>query len=119
MNEPMSLNSLRESVGTLCYADGSRHTARVDADVNHPRGSSNHVGGLRALSGGAELYVDCDERAIWPPDWASRLLQPLERLWRRDLVHQVAVDVQERSAVRRAVHHVVVPNFVVHCAWAR
>src|SRR5207245_2278185 len=38
--------------------------------------------------------------------------QPLERLWRGHLVHQVEIDVDERRPLREPVHHVRVPELL-------
>jgi len=62
--------------------------------------------------------IDRHKRAVGPPYGPAGEREALERLRRGHLVNQVPVDVQESGAVQRALDDVVVPDLVVHGAWA-
>ena len=57
--------------------------------------------------------VRCGDRQIRPAQPASGQTQTLECLRARDLMDEVAIDVEQAGAVRRLFHHVIVENFIV------
>ena len=58
------------------------------------------------------VVIDGRERQIRPAHFASGEAQTFERLRRRDLVHQVPVDVEQGAAVFELAHDVRVPDLV-------
>jgi hypothetical protein len=71
------------------------------------------LGLLRSVVG---VVVDDAERFLGRAHLTAGEAQPLERLRARHLVHQVAVDIEEASAVGLLVDQVVVPDLVVEGA---
>ncbi len=61
---------------------------------------------------GRHPVVDGGQRQVRPADRPSGHPQPLERLWRCDLVHEVQVDVEQVGLAGSAPDDVVVPHLV-------
>src|SRR5262249_52231705 len=62
---------------------------------------------------GRHVVVDDAESLVRRAHLAAAQAQTLERLRARDLVHEVAVDIDEAGAVRLLVDQMVVPDLVV------
>ena len=60
--------------------------------------------------------VHCGKRAVRATDAAPGGAQALERLRAGDLVHEVAVHVDEAALAARVVYEVRLPNLVEHGA---
>src|SRR6185503_18911068 len=79
---------------------------------------------LVAVGGGGDVVVDHGQRLLGRAHLALRQPQPLERLWARHLVHEMAVDIENARAVRLPRDDVVLEDLVVkgpgcrlgHCA---
>ena len=84
-----------------CVAGEGAHLLRGD-----------RVGDRQVPVAGGDVVVDGGERALGPPHPAPGEPQALERLGRRDLVHQVQVDVQQRRSARHRVHDVGIPDLL-------
>ena len=69
----------------------------------------------RAAIGGGYIVVGHGEYRTGAPGLAAGHAQSLERLWRGDLVHQVAVDVDQRRAISILADAVCIPELVVEC----
>ncbi len=86
------------------------------ADIGVERfdlGARNRVANAVIPIAGRRVVIGrCDNRAD-APGFAARELQSLEGLRARDLVHQVAIDVEQRRAVGFGADDVAVPQFVV------
>ena len=63
---------------------------------------------------GRHVVIDSDQGAVRPRDRPASLLQAFKGLRRRDLVNQVAINVQKGGTVRSAIDDVIVPYFVIH-----
>ena len=63
--------------------------------------------------GGRHVVVDHGQSFIRRVHLAAGRAQALEGLRARHLVHQMAVDIDQAGSVRRFVHQMVVPDFVV------
>ncbi len=55
-------------------------------------------------------YSDSRIGTAWD---ASGELQPLEGLWAGDFVHQMAINIEQRGAIRFDMNHMGVPQFLV------
>ena len=71
--------------------------------------------GQRAVGGG-DVVIDHGQRALGRPDLALVHAQALEGLRAGHFVDEVAVDINERRAVRVVRDQVVIPDFVVQRA---
>src|SRR6202011_95678 len=80
------------------------------------------IGIGKVAIGGRNVVVDHRKRLLRRTHLAARQTQSIEGLRARHLVHEVAVDVEQASAVRLLIDDVVVPDLVVegagacHCA---
>jgi hypothetical protein len=76
---------------------------------------SREIGSVMAAfpAAGGRVVVGGGNDRTDPPRLAAGQPQPLEGLWTRDLVHQMAVDVQHRRAVVLDMHDVRIPQLVV------
>ena len=63
---------------------------------------------------GRHVVIDGGERQVRPPHPPPRQPQPIEGLRARHLVHQVAVDIEQRPFVGR-LDHVTIPDFFEQC----
>src|SRR5215216_184485 len=70
-----------------------------------------------AAVGRRDVMVDGGDGQFWPAHRATGRAQTVESLRRRDLVHEVQVDVEQRRLVRRLAHGVRVPNLFEECPW--
>ena len=59
-----------------------------------------------------DVVVHGRQREIRTPDPAARHPQALERLWRRHLVHQVQVDVEQVGLATLPAHDVPLPHLL-------
>mmetsp|Transcript_28905 Transcript_28905/g.51672 ORF Transcript_28905/g.51672 Transcript_28905/m.51672 type:complete len:597 (-) Transcript_28905:259-2049(-) len=74
-------------------------------------------GGEGGTVAGGHVVIGDGEGAVGAAHGTPRGAQPLERLRAGHLVHQVAIDVQQRRAVLLHVHHMLLKDFVVHGLW--
>jgi hypothetical protein len=72
----------------------------------------NRIGDRRRAVSGGDVVIHRRYRQRRSAHPAPRLPQPLERLWRRHLVDQMQVHVQERRALRELMDDVRVPDLV-------
>ena len=63
--------------------------------------------------GRRDIVIDDGERLLGRANLAAGHPQTLECLRARDLVDEVAIDVEQAGAVRRLFHHVIVENLIV------
>jgi hypothetical protein len=88
----------------------------------------DRVGDGLVEPGGGDVVVHRGHGEVGPADGAAGEAQPVERLGRGDLVHEVEVDVQQVGlAVRRGADDVAVPDLLaeragcghgVHLRWS-
>ena len=68
------------------------------------------------MSVGRHVVVLGGDREVGPAHGAAGQAQAVERLRRRDLVHEVEIDVEEVGLAVGAVHDVAVPDLLAQCA---
>ena len=71
--------------------------------------------GLAAV-GRRNIVVDHGQRLVRRVHLAASDAQAFEGLRRGDLVHQVAIDVDQARSIRLFIHQMVIPDLVVECA---
>ena len=76
------------------------------------------VGG-NAGADGRDVMIGDRDRQIGPAQLAPSHAQAFERLRAGDLMHEVAVDIEDAGAVRKALDDVAVPDFVEQGAGSR
>ncbi len=76
------------------------------------------VDAMRAV-GGRHVVIDHGQRLLRRTHIPPRHAQALEGLRARHLMHEVAVDIEQASAVGRLMHEMGVPNLVVEGARLR
>ena len=67
---------------------------------------------LQAVGRGRHVMVGNGEGELWVAQLAAGGAQALERLWARDFMHQMTVDIKQASAVFRLVNEVGIEDFV-------
>ncbi len=86
--------------------------ARVLGELLHLQ-TALGIGDAAAAVGRLDVVVDDGERLLRRAHLAPRHAQPLEGLRARHLVHEMAVDIEERRAFGPGLDDVVVPDLVV------
>ncbi len=69
--------------------------------------------------GGRDVVVHRRDCEIGAPNRPTREAQPVERLGRRDLVHEVEVDVEQVGLAVGAVDDVALPHLLGERSWLR
>ena len=62
---------------------------------------------------GRHVVVGRRDGAMWRADFTARIAKAFKSLWRRHLMHEMPVDIDQARAVLGLVHHMGVPNLVV------
>ena len=102
---------------------GAVHAVELDAEIAavllHLADlvGRNGIGNGHIQRGGGDAVVHGGQSLARPSHRQPLVAQPLKRLWRSHLVDEVQINVQDGWAVPLGHNQMLIPNFVVKCAW--
>ncbi len=95
------------------------HVVKLDAEVSAVLAQRGNLFGCDlvddiepAFDGGRHVVIDGGDGAIGPAHLAAGETQAFKRLRRRDLVHQLQIDVEQRGLALGLDHYVLLPDFL-------
>ncbi len=65
---------------------------------------------------GGQIMIRHGQRQVRPPHRSPSQAKPLKRLWRRHLMHEVAINIDQAGAIRAALDDMRVPDLLIEGA---